>query len=116
MRVECDYWRGIPEVLRLRDRDPGQVDVVEVSELPAGLKAAISTATKQRRELEQQGLAVQRTWKRFVACRANCVLAFKTRVGLSGISPQYAHERRRARLHRTPIRNGSGCKSRCLSR
>src|SRR5260370_25520787 len=40
--------RRIPELLRLWDRDPVHVELVEVLDLPNNLKQAISAATKQR--------------------------------------------------------------------
>jgi hypothetical protein len=52
--------RRITEVLRLWDRDPAHIDVVEVLDLPASLEQAIAATTKQRRELEEQSRAVQR--------------------------------------------------------
>jgi len=42
----------ITELFRIWDRDPAQVELVEVLELPIALKRAVSAATNQRRELE----------------------------------------------------------------
>jgi len=58
--------RRIPEVLRLWDRDPARVDIVEVLDLPASLKQAISIATKQRRESEERSRVAQRDLERTI--------------------------------------------------
>src|SRR5438445_13618717 len=58
--------RRIPEVLRLWDRDPARVDVVEILDLPASLSRAISIATKQRREAEERSQAAQRGLERTI--------------------------------------------------
>jgi len=58
--------RRIPEVLRLWDRDPARVQIVEVLDLPASLRQAISTATAQRREAEEQSQAAQRELERTI--------------------------------------------------
>src|SRR5207245_8540926 len=52
--------RRIPELLRLWDRDPVHVDLVEVLDLPNHLRQAISVATKQPLELEQRSQADHR--------------------------------------------------------
>src|SRR5487761_1006917 len=58
--------RRIPELLRIWDRDPVHVDIVEVLDLPINLRQAISDATKQRLELEQRSQAVQRGMERTI--------------------------------------------------
>src|SRR6266852_9282133 len=58
--------RRIPELLRLWDRDPVHVDLVEVLDLPNNIRQAISVATKQRLELEQRSQAVQRDMERTI--------------------------------------------------
>jgi predicted RNase H-like HicB family nuclease len=90
--------RRIPELLRLWDRDPTQFDVVEVLDLPNNLRQAISVATKQRLELEQQSQAVQRDMERTIRLlQSQLRLGVRDSGELLGISPQYAHKLR----HRT---------------
>ena len=92
--------RRIPGVLRLWDKDPTRLEIIEVLELPTGLRQAISVATKQRLELEKRSQAVQRDMERTIQ-----LLQIQLRLGvrdsgeLLGISPQYAHKLR----HRTAV-------------
>src|SRR5450759_3072070 len=90
--------RRIPEVLRLWDRDPARLEIVEVLELPTGLRQAISVATKQRLELEKRSQAVQRDMERTIRLlQSQLRLGVRDSGELLGISPQYAHKLR----HRT---------------
>jgi predicted RNase H-like HicB family nuclease len=91
--------RRIPEVLRLWDRDPARLEIVEVLELPTGLRQAISIATKQRLELEKRSQVVQRDMERTIRLlQSQLRLGVRDSGELLGISPQYAHKLR----HRTP--------------
>ena len=92
--------RRIPELLRLWDRDPVHVDLVEVLDLPNNLRQAISVATKQRLELEQRSQAVQRDMERTIRrLQSQLKLGVRDSGELLGISPQYAHKLR----HRTDV-------------
>ena len=87
--------RRIPELLRLWDRDPDHVDLVEVLDLPINLRQAISVATKQRLELEQRSQAVQRDMERTIRrLQSQLKLGVRDSGELLGISPQYAHKLR----------------------
>ncbi|OLC23286.1 MAG: hypothetical protein AUH69_04565 [Actinobacteria bacterium 13_1_40CM_4_65_12] len=87
--------RRIPEVLRLWDRDPARLDVIEVLDLPTSLKRAISVATKQRVELEMQSQTVQRDLERTIRrLQSQLKLGVRDSGELLGISPQYAHKLR----------------------
>ena len=87
--------RRIPEVLRLWDRDPARVEIVEVLELPTSLKRAISTATAQRREAEEQRQAAQRELERTIQrLQSQLKIGVRDTGELLGISPQYAHKLR----------------------
>ena len=87
--------RRIPEVLRLWDRDPARVEIVEVLELPTSLKRAISTATAQRREAEEQSQAAQRELERTILrLQSQLKIVVRDTGELLGISPQYAHKLR----------------------
>src|SRR3989475_13109093 len=87
--------RRIPEVLRLWDRDPARVDIVEVLDLPASLKQAISIATKQRRESEERSRVAQRDLERTIQrLQTQLKLGVRDTGELLGISPQYAHKLR----------------------
>ncbi len=87
--------RRIPEVLRLWDRDPARVDIVEVLDLPASLKQAISIATKQRRESEERSRVAQRDLERTIQrLQGQLKLGVRDTGELLGISPQYAHKLR----------------------
>ena len=87
--------RRIPDLLRLWDRDPARVDVVEVLELPTSLKQAISAATKQRVELEERSQAMQRDLERTIRrLQSQLNLGVRDSGELLGISPQYAHKLR----------------------
>lgn len=89
--------RRIPEVLRLWDRNPAQVEVVELLELPASLRRAVSAATKQRRQLEEQSRVVQREMEHTVRrLQTQLKLGVRDSGELLGISPQYAHKLRHA--------------------
>jgi hypothetical protein len=89
--------RRIPEVLRLWDRDPAHIDVVEVLELPTSLKQAIAATTTQRRELEEQSRAVQRGMEQTIRrLQTQLRLGVRDTGELLGISPQYAHKLRHA--------------------
>jgi hypothetical protein len=89
--------RRIPEVLRLWDRDPAHIDVVEVLDLPASLKQAIVATTTQRRELEEQSRAVQRDMEQTIRrLQTQLRLGVRDTGELLGISPQYAHKLRHA--------------------
>lgn len=94
--------RRIPEVLRLWDRNPDNVELVEVLDLPTALKRAISVATTQRRELEEQSRAVQRDMEQTIRrLQAELRLGVRDSGELLGISPQYAHKLRHARNSRS---------------
>ena len=96
--------RRIPEVLRLWDRDPARVEIVEVLELPTSLKRAIATATSQRREAEEQSQAAQRELERTIQrLQSQLKIGVRDTGELLGISPQYAHKLR----HRTQVRNAA---------
>lgn len=87
--------RRIPEVLRLWDRDPARVHLIEVLELPATLKHAITRATVQRRELEAQSRSVHEDLKRITESLQNRLsLGVRDTGELLGISPQYVHKLR----------------------
>jgi predicted RNase H-like HicB family nuclease len=90
--------RRIPEVLRLWDRDPARVDIVEILELPATLKQAISAAATQRRELEELSRAMHRDMERTIRrLQSQLRLGVRDSGELLGISPQYAHKLRHPR-------------------
>jgi len=90
--------RRIPEVLRLWDQDPTRLEIVEVLELPTGLRQAISLATRQRLELEKRSRAVQRDMEKTIRLlQSQLRLGVRDSGELLGISPQYAHKLR----HRT---------------
>ena len=94
--------RRIPAVLRLWDRDPARVEIVEVLELPTSLKRAISTATAQRREAEEQSRAAQRESERTIKrLQSQLKIGVRDTGELLGISPQYAHKLR----HRKQVLN-----------
>jgi predicted RNase H-like HicB family nuclease len=96
--------RRIPEVLRLWDRDPARVDVVEVLDLPSSIKRAISVATKQRRESEERSRAAQRDLERTIQrLQSQLKLGVRDTGELLGISPQYAHKLR----HRNDVDNAA---------
>ena len=87
--------RRIPEVLRLWDRDPAHVDIVEVLDLPTSLRRAISAATKKRRESEEQSQAAQRALEKTIQrLQSQLKLGVRDTGELLGISPQYAHKLR----------------------
>lgn len=89
--------RRIPEILRLWDRDPAHIDVVEVLDLPVSLKQAIAATTTQRRELEEQSRAVQRDMEQTIRrLQTQLRLGVRDTGELLGISPQYAHKLRHA--------------------
>lgn len=96
--------RRIPEVLRLWDLDPARVELVEVLDLPATLKQAISAATTQRRELEERSRAMQRDMEQTIQrLQTQLKLGVRDTGELLGISPQYAHKLR----HRKDIGRSS---------
>jgi predicted RNase H-like HicB family nuclease len=83
--------RRIAEVLRLWDRDPARVEIVEVVELPTNLRRAISIATKERRELEERSQAVRRDMEKAIQrLQSQLKLGVRDTGELLGISPQYA--------------------------
>ena len=87
--------RRIPEVLRLWDRDPNRLDIVEVLDLPTSIREAISVAAKQRVELEERSQAVQRDLGRTIRrLQSQMKLGVRDSGELLGISPQYAHKLR----------------------
>jgi predicted RNase H-like HicB family nuclease len=87
--------RRIPEVLRLWDHNPARVEVVEVLELPAALRQAVTTTTRQRRELEERSRAVQREMEQTIRrLQTQLRLGVRDTGELLGISPQYAHKLR----------------------
>jgi predicted RNase H-like HicB family nuclease len=101
--------RRIPEVLRLWDRDPARVDIVEVLELPTSLKQAISAATKQRVELEERSQAMQRDLARTIQrLQSQLNLGVRDSGELLGISPQYAHKLRHRKVSGIQLRSGKG--------
>src|SRR6266540_2126266 len=90
-------------VARIR-RDPARVEIVEVLELPTSLKRAISTATAQRREAEEQSQAAQRELERTIRrLQSQLKIGVRDTGELLGISPQYAHKLR----HRKQVRNAA---------
>ena len=90
--------RRIPEVLQLWDRNPKNVDLVEVLELPANVKKAIATTTQQRRELEAQTRKVQEGMEQTIRqLQTQLRLGVRDSGELLRISPQYAHKLRRPR-------------------
>ncbi len=99
--------RRIAEVLRLWDRDPDHVDIVEVLELPAALKQAVEQARRRRRELEVESRAVQRDLGRTLErLRTGLGLGVRDSGELLGISPQYAHKLRRGKGRTSKRRSG----------
>jgi len=85
----------IPEVLRLWDRDPAHIEIVEVIDLPTNLRQAISLARKQRLELEKRSKAVLRDMERTIRrLQSQLKLGVRDSGELLGISPQYAHKLR----------------------
>ena len=87
--------RRIPELLRLWDRDPTHVELVEILELPNNLRKAISVVTKQRRELEERSQAARRDMERTIQrLQSQLKLGVRDTGELLGISPQYAHKLR----------------------
>jgi len=93
--------RRIPDVLRLWDRDPAQVDIVEVLDLPTSLKKAISITVEQRREAEECNQAAQRGLERTIErLQSQLKIGVRDSGELLGISPQYAHKLR----HRKGVR------------
>jgi len=99
--------RRIPEVLRLWDRDPARVDIIEVLDLPTSLKRAISVATKQRRESEERSRAAQRDLERTIQrLQSQLKLGVRDTGELLGISPQYAHKLR----HRKEVRKAASAR------
>jgi predicted RNase H-like HicB family nuclease len=87
--------KRIPEVLRLWDRDPARLDVVEVLDLPTSLRKAISIATKHRREAEERTNAAQRELERTILrLQSQLKIGVRDTGELLGISPQYAHKLR----------------------
>ena len=87
--------RRIPEVLRLWDKDPARLEVIEVIDLPANLRQAISVARQQRLELEKRSQAVQRDMKKTIRrLQSQLKLGVRDSGELLGISPQYAHKLR----------------------
>lgn len=90
--------RRIPEVLRLWDRDPRRVEIVEILELPSSLKNAISEATNERREAEERSRKAQRKMEQAIhRLQSQLRLGVRDTGTLLGISPQYAHKLRHAR-------------------
>ena len=106
--------RRIPEVLRLWDRNPSRVEVVEVLELPATLRQAVSAATRQRRELEERSRSVQREMEHTIRrLQTQLGLGVRDTGELLGISPQYAHKLRHAAKARRsePTRKAAAMRS-----
>jgi len=101
--------RRIPELLRLWDRDPVHVDLVEVLDLPNNLRQAISVVTKQRLELEHRSQAVQRDMERTIRrLQSQLKLGVRDSGELLGISPQYAHKlRHRKDVSRSKVRKAA---------
>jgi predicted RNase H-like HicB family nuclease len=105
--------RRIPEVLRLWDRDPARLDIVEVLELPANLKQAISVTTKQRVELEERSQVVQRDMERTIRrLQTQLKLGVRDSGELLGISPQYAHKLRHRKDLIRPVKVPKGASTR----
>lgn len=93
--------RRIPEVLKLWDRNPKDVDVVEVIELPSNLKKAIATTTERRKQLEVQARKVQEDLKETVRkLQSEMRLSVRDTGELLTISPQYAQKLRGAKTAR----------------
>jgi hypothetical protein len=83
------------------NRDPARVELVEVLDLPATVKRAISAATTQRRELEERSRAVQRDMEQTIRrLQTQLRLGVRDTGELLGISPQYAHKLRHAKSAR----------------
>lgn len=88
--------RRIPEVLKLWDRNPRDVELVEVIELPRDVKRAIATTIAKRRQLEVQVLNVQQDLKKTIKqLESQMRLSVRDTGELLEISPQYAHKLRR---------------------
>jgi len=93
--------RRIPEVLQLWDRNPKDVELVEVIELPPSVKRAISTTTERRRQLELQARKVQQDLKKTIKqLQTQMRLSVRDSGELLRISPQYAHKLRGAGARR----------------
>jgi predicted RNase H-like HicB family nuclease len=89
--------RRIPEVLTLWDRDPSDIELVEVLELPANVKKAIKTTTESRRDLEVRARKVQQELEKTIKqLETQMHLSVRDSGELLRISPQYAHKLRRA--------------------
>jgi hypothetical protein len=89
--------RRIPEVLTLWDRNPSEVDLVEVLELPANVKKAIRTTTENRRDLEVRARKVQQDLEKTIKqLQTQMRLSVRDSGELLRISPQYAHKLRGA--------------------
>ena len=87
--------RRIPEVLRLWNRDPARLEIVEVIDLPTSLRQAVLVARKQRLELEERSQAVQRDMERTIKrLQSQLKLGVRDSGELLGISPQYVHKLR----------------------
>ncbi|MGH7903855.1 MAG: hypothetical protein ACREPA_06980 [Candidatus Dormibacteraceae bacterium] len=90
--------RRIPELLRLWDRDPTRMAIVEVVELPTTLKQAVDRTRKERRDLELRSREVQRDLEKTIGrLQARLGLSVRDSGDLLGISPQYVHKLRRRR-------------------
>lgn len=99
----------IPEVLRLWDKDPAHVEIVEVILLPTSLKQAISVARKQRLELEDRSQALQRAMEKTIRqLQSQLKLGVRDSGELLGVSPQYAHKLRHRNDVRRPARVRKG--------
>ena len=93
--------RRIPEVLKLWDRDPSDVELVEVLELPANVKKAIKTTTESRRDLEVRARKVQQELEKTIKqLQTQMRLSVRDSGELLRISPQYAHKLRGAGARR----------------
>jgi len=105
--------RRIPEVLRLWDRNPARLEIIEVLELPPVLQQAISVAARQRLELEKRSQVVQRDMERTIRLlQSQLRLGVRDSGELLGISPQYAHKLR----HRTAVGRTSSARKVAASR
>lgn len=97
--------RRIPEVLRLWDKDPRKVEVIEQLELPEALRVAIADTARSRRELERRNQDVQRELSRTIGrLQRQLGLGVRDTGELLGISPQYAHKLRRRAAGSVPSR------------
>jgi len=84
-------------VLTLWDRDPSDVELVEVLELPANVKKAIKTTTESRRDLDVRARKVQQELEKTIKqLQTQMRLSVRDSGDMLRISPRYAHKLRGA--------------------